>query len=144
MSGLLVALFKHLQSGWLDIAEDPGGHGIEQYLGEGLLVGSPLHVVQLVVAVRVVPEDVTAGLQQHEVELVGEAGLGDGQDHSLLADLLLFLGADLLAGLSVLSVVVRAEVEALDQEVATILLGCAEVVASEDQRGVFDLEDLDL
>ena len=53
-------------------------------------------------------------------------------------------GADLLAGLSVLSVVVRAEVEALDQEVATILLGCAEVVASEDQRGVFDLEDLDL
>lgn len=44
-------------------------------MGKRLLVDAPLHQIQLVVCVGEVPENVTARLQEHEVELVREAGL---------------------------------------------------------------------
>ena len=90
-----------------------------------------------------VPENVTAGLQEHEVELVREAGLRQRQDHALLPHLLLLFWREADAFFAQ-CLVIQRQIEALNQKLATVLFRCAEVVAAEDERGIFDLEHLNL
>ena len=49
---------------------------------EGLPVSSTLYHVDLVVAHRLIPEYMTAGLQQHQVDLVWERSLRDREDYA--------------------------------------------------------------
>ena len=89
------------------------------------------------------PENVTAGLQEHEVELVWEARLRQSQDHTLLPYLLLLFWCK-TSTFFAQCLVIERQIEALNQKLATILLRCAKVVAAEDERGIFDLEHLNL
>ena len=94
---------------------------------------------------RVRPEYVTAGLQEHEVELVRERGLADSQNHALATQLSQFLRITLLLRLLRLRFrALLAQIEPLYQQLPSILLALAQVVAAIDERGLFDREDLDL
>ena len=136
---LLVALLDDLSLSRSHISEESILNGVVEKLSEGLLVSSALHEIKLVITVAVEPEDVTARLEQHEVELMREAGLCHRQNHSLLADLLCFFWC-----LNIISSLLLAEVKALNQQLASILLGCTEVVAAEGIERIFNLEDLNL
>ena len=136
---LLIAFLDHLGLFHGHVAEEAFFDGVVEDLCESLLVSTALHQVQLVVAVRKEPEDVAAGLKQHEVELMREAGLSDGQDHGLLSDFLALLRRHCVVGPLLL-----AQVEALNQELAPVLLRSAEVVASECVEWVLHLEDFNL
>ena len=66
-------------------AEDVAVQVRTQVGREGLLVNASLNAVQLVVLEGVRPEDVTAGLQQHEAHLVREGRLADVQHQPSVA-----------------------------------------------------------
>ena len=91
MLRLLISLFNYFHLLRIEVSEDARRYGVDEDLGESLLVGASLHQVQLIVGVRVVPEDVTAGLKEHEVELMREACLSNGQDQAFLANLVILI-----------------------------------------------------
>ena len=78
MLGLLIPLLDYFHFLRVEVSEDARRHGIDKDFGESLLVSASLHQVQLIVGVWIVPEDVTAGFEEHEVKLMWEARLCDG------------------------------------------------------------------
>ncbi len=69
-----------------------------------------------------------------------EAGLSQSEDHAFLSNLLVLL---LVVGLLLQpkGCLLFAQVEALNHKLPSVLLRCAKVVASEDKRRIFYLED---
>ena len=122
MLRLLISLLDYFHFLRVEVSEDACRHGVNENLGESLLVSASLHQVQLIVGVRIVPEDVTAGLEEHKVELMWEARLRDGQDQAFLAnffilvDFFFFFFSCRNLGL------LLAQVESFNQELAAILL----------------------
>ena len=85
------------------------------------------------------PKNVTAGLEQHEIKLMGEASLSQSEDHAFLSNLFVLL---LVIGLLLLpkGCFLFAQVEALNHKLPPVLLRCAKVVASENERWILNLE----
>lgn len=109
ISVLLVTFLDELGRSGAHITEYAILDGVSEELGKDLLVTTSLHQIQLVVAVGVEPEDVTARLKQHKVELMREACLCNSQNHGLLADLfVLFRRHPIIASL------LLAQVESLN------------------------------
>ena len=122
MLRLLVALFNYFHLRRIEVSEDACRHGVNEDLGESLLVGASLHQVQLIVGVGIVPEDVTAGFEEHEVKLMGEARLCNGQDQAFLADLVILINLFFFFFTGPYLGLLLAQIESFNQELTAVLL----------------------
>lgn len=83
---LLVSFLNHFQFFWLNVSEEATLDRVKQNRCESLLVSSPLHQIQLVINMLVVPEYVTARLKKHEIVLMWKTSLSNCQNHTFLSN----------------------------------------------------------
>ena len=87
---LLVSFLNHFQFLWLNVSEKATLDRVKQNRCECLLVSTPLHKIQLVINMLIVPEYVTARLKKHEIVLVRETCFSNCQNHTFLSNFRLF------------------------------------------------------